>query len=176
MHVAPHPRKRAPSRTPCTCRHSGASHTWRCMVAECACQRFVVDWLAVYGIPAKTSADQPAFRPRERQSRPVAAGPLAPGPNVARAKGVQHGTPCPDCLRPMTTARDNRPTMATIDHIVPLSRGGQNVAENRRVVCKACNGAKADKLPSEYVPVRLLTRESPARDHAGVDGGVRSGS
>jgi 5-methylcytosine-specific restriction protein A len=30
----------------------------------------------------------------------------------------------------------------TLDHIVPLARGGTNESDNVRVLCRACNGAK----------------------------------
>lgn len=32
-----------------------------------------------------------------------------------------------------------------LDHIVPVSRGGENTIENTRILCKACNGKKSDK-------------------------------
>jgi 5-methylcytosine-specific restriction endonuclease McrA len=36
------------------------------------------------------------------------------------------------------------PKSFTIDHIVPLARGGQDVFENIQPSCRACNLAKAD--------------------------------
>ncbi len=38
----------------------------------------------------------------------------------------------------------------TIDHIVPLSRGGSNSPENLVAACKSCNSAKGAKLPHEW--------------------------
>jgi len=37
----------------------------------------------------------------------------------------------------------------TIDHIVPLSKGGKNSLDNLTLCCFKCNGEKADKLPSD---------------------------
>lgn len=37
-----------------------------------------------------------------------------------------------------------------IDHIVPVSRGGPNVAWNLQLVCSTCNQSKADKMPWEF--------------------------
>ena len=35
---------------------------------------------------------------------------------------------------------------ATMDHIVPLSRGGRSVKNNVAISCKPCNNAKKDQL------------------------------
>lgn len=32
-----------------------------------------------------------------------------------------------------------------LDHIVPISRGGENTIENTRILCKACNSKKSDR-------------------------------
>lgn len=37
----------------------------------------------------------------------------------------------------------------TIDHVIPISRGGKNVWENLVAACAKCNNHKADKLLSE---------------------------
>lgn len=39
---------------------------------------------------------------------------------------------------------------ATMDHILPVSRGGRSVAGNVVVACKPCNTAKKDQLTSEW--------------------------
>jgi hypothetical protein len=33
-----------------------------------------------------------------------------------------------------------------LDHIVPVSKGGQNILENLQVLCKRCNSSKKDKI------------------------------
>lgn len=38
------------------------------------------------------------------------------------------------------------PLLATIDHVVPLSRGGTNEASNLRLCCRGCNKKKSDCL------------------------------
>jgi 5-methylcytosine-specific restriction endonuclease McrA len=38
-----------------------------------------------------------------------------------------------------------------IDHIVPLSRGGNHVVENLTSACKSCNSSKGAKLLSEWI-------------------------
>jgi 5-methylcytosine-specific restriction endonuclease McrA len=37
----------------------------------------------------------------------------------------------------------------TIDHVIPVSRGGKTSFENCVAACKECNGKKGNKLPSE---------------------------
>lgn len=36
----------------------------------------------------------------------------------------------------------NHPHFPTVDHIVPLARGGEHSYENTRAACKSCNSAK----------------------------------
>lgn len=37
----------------------------------------------------------------------------------------------------------------TIDHVIPVSRGGKSTFENCVTACKDCNNKKSNKLPSE---------------------------
>jgi 5-methylcytosine-specific restriction endonuclease McrA len=39
------------------------------------------------------------------------------------------------------------PLRATVDHLLPVARGGTNAWANLRLACFSCNTAKADKLP-----------------------------
>ena len=39
----------------------------------------------------------------------------------------------------------------TIDHIIPLSRGGKHAKENVQLVCGSCNSSKGNKTHEEYV-------------------------
>ena len=49
----------------------------------------------------------------------------------------------------------------TIDHVVPVSRGGASTSwENQVVACRRCNGRKADRLPEE-VNLRLARQPRP---------------
>ncbi len=42
------------------------------------------------------------------------------------------------------------------DHIIPLSRGGADVASNVRWICSGCNRQKGDKTHEEYLIWRIL--------------------
>ena len=65
--------------------------------------------------------------------------------------GVLHrdGRRCGYCDRPA----------ATVDHILPRSRGGRNTWTNTVAACAACNQAKGDRTPAE-AGIRL--RVTPA--------------
>lgn len=37
---------------------------------------------------------------------------------------------------------------ASVDHIIPISRGGTNLDDNLTLTCRPCNMAKADRMPA----------------------------
>lgn len=45
----------------------------------------------------------------------------------------------------------------SIDHIIPLSRGGTNWPWNIALACPRCNFSKGPKLPDEFKPLREIT-------------------
>ena len=47
-------------------------------------------------------------------------------------------------------SRETPPKSLTMDHIVPLSRGGKSIRGNIVPACKACNNAKKHLLPMEW--------------------------
>jgi len=46
----------------------------------------------------------------------------------------------------------------TIDHVIPVSKGGKSSFENCVAACKKCNGKKGSKLPSE---ARMYLKTKP---------------
>lgn len=62
-------------------------------------------------------------------------------------------------LRQAVLARDEymcvycgrRSGRLTLDHVVPVSRGGSSVLENLVTACVACNSAKATRTPEEWL-------------------------
>jgi 5-methylcytosine-specific restriction endonuclease McrA len=61
---------------------------------------------------------------------------------------------CTYCGSPATRGND-----LTIDHIVPLTRGGTNRRENKTVACRRCNSRKRDAL-IEITP-KTTTEDPP---------------
>ena len=54
---------------------------------------------------------------------------------------------CPSCGKKMTLNNPNAyRSYMTIDHIVPVSRGGTNNIENLQAMCRTCNMRKSDKI------------------------------
>lgn len=70
-----------------------------------------------------------------------AAGPLRPE-TIAAVLAAAEGH-CEWCTRAAEL---------TLDHIVPVSRGGTNDRSNLAAACWDCNQSKGDRLPSEWVP------------------------
>ena len=68
---------------------------------------------------------------------------------------VMNGTPCGECGDPMrlhsslpfhVACRPITPALATsLDHVVPISKGGQHTKDNLVPACAYCNGSKNDR-------------------------------
>ena len=46
----------------------------------------------------------------------------------------------------------------TIDHIIPLAKGGKNTLDNLQMLCESCNTEKADSHP--YIVADILEKNS----------------
>jgi 5-methylcytosine-specific restriction endonuclease McrA len=53
---------------------------------------------------------------------------------------------CVKCKLKLQNNNPSRNDYGTIDHIVPLSRGGRDIIENMQLLCKVCNGNKGAKV------------------------------
>ena len=57
----------------------------------------------------------------------------------------------------------------TVDHIVPLSRGGQNTWQNTAAACTRCNTVKANRTPQEArMPLRYRPRVPSRAELSGL--------
>jgi len=98
--------------------------------------------------------------------------PFKHGGHVSLSKQnllIRDGHECQYCGRELSIHT------ATVDHIVPVSRGGRKVWSNVVAACKPCNGRKGNRTPAEahmlprtrpWVP----TRKVVLRQHAAVLG------
>lgn len=63
----------------------------------------------------------------------------------------------------------SKPGVLQRDHVVPRSRGGPDSATNIVMACHACNSAKSDQLPSEWLggrcPAAVLLIEAKVNAH-----------
>jgi 5-methylcytosine-specific restriction endonuclease McrA len=47
------------------------------------------------------------------------------------------------------------PTEVTLDHVIPLAKGGSHTADNLRVACSPCNKSKATKVFTQLSYVKF---------------------
>lgn len=78
----------------------------------------------------------------------------AAGKQARRASWLNHQlkqgrNKCEYCKGRVTRDPCHPDIFATVDHIIPLSKGGFDGPNNWAVCCNKCNQAKADKLPEE---------------------------
>lgn len=57
----------------------------------------------------------------------------------------EHGRYCDICGKKIRNFED-----LTLDHIIPLSKGGKNEIENCQLAHRACNSMKKDLMPDAY--------------------------
>lgn len=60
----------------------------------------------------------------------------------------EQGGKCFYCKKPV------RKENATLDHIIPLSRGGYNKRKNYVMACDSCNNEKGSMTKDEYIKFR----------------------
>lgn len=58
---------------------------------------------------------------------------------------------CRAAMKRWRPGQPRSPRDATIDHFVPLSRGGPDEADNLRACCRKCNTDKGNKMPDEFL-------------------------
>lgn len=72
----------------------------------------------------------------------------------------QHGR-CFYCNKPMKVVGGfNAPDQVTLDHILPLSRGGRHELNNIVLCCRHCNTSKGAKTPQEAFGLLPLAKDS----------------
>lgn len=90
-------------------------------------------------------------RAHERRAR-INGGAADKGITRSRLREI-HGDECVYCGVEMMfnpPSRKQPPTLATIEHLIPLSRGGSHTWENIALACRSCNYSKSSKTPEEF--------------------------
>lgn len=94
---------------------------------------------------------------RERRQR----NPQKANDACIRYKARKFNAPQVEIIdRSAIIARDNstcylcdkylEPKQITLDHVIPLARGGTHTADNLKVACRSCNSQKHKKTPDEF--------------------------
>ena len=60
-----------------------------------------------------------------------------------------HGR-CAICGMPLSLERSSNYNYATVDHIIPLDKGGRNEMSNYQATCKTCNEIKTNIMPEVF--------------------------
>lgn len=66
---------------------------------------------------------------------------------------LREATHCWHCGTEMTTSYPVTRSNKTIDHDVPLSRGGKHSIDNISILCLGCNSSKQDRTMSEFAKI-----------------------
>ncbi|MGO1946914.1 HNH endonuclease [Brachybacterium alimentarium] len=79
---------------------------------------------------------------------------------------------CTYCGRSVSKTPPREGLLATVDHILPRSRGGESSWLNLVCACKECNNRKADRTPAEAGMALCIAPYDPTRaGRGGVGGG-----
>lgn len=84
----------------------------------------------------------PALRPRRARPATLRRAARYIPVTVRRAVIARDGHVCGICGGTCTTPTDNGPRGLTLDHLIPVSRGGSGTLENLRVACRSCNSRR----------------------------------
>ncbi len=68
---------------------------------------------------------------------------------------LRDGFKCQYCLKNL------HPAIATIDHVIPRSKGGDSTWENLVTACPECNKKKGDKTPAEAGMILVAPPKKP---------------
>ncbi|MFZ9922668.1 MAG: HNH endonuclease [Candidatus Nanopelagicaceae bacterium] len=96
---------------------------------------------------------KPPLSERSRKAQRNMRERQAPGMNLyeiglLRKKWKDEGRSCTYCAGQFDT----------VDHIIPLTRGGDNMITNLTPACRSCNSSKSSKLLSEWKPDLYASR------------------
>ena len=89
---------------------------------------------------------------------------------IKRATMRDCGRRCVYCATPLA------PDTATLDHVLPVSRGGGHAPGNLVIACAACNQLKGDALPLEFFAAHPWAGANFMRYARAVHRGLKRGA
>ena len=98
--------------------------------------------------PSRISAEKVAKRKYDATRK-------AMPPGLADRLAAIQGWKCHYCRRPMRAAHSDWPDRATVDHRLPVSRGGTNHKANTVAACARCNTFKGSMTEREFARAAL---------------------
>lgn len=83
---------------------------------------------------------------------------------VRRSVWNRDGWECQHCGTTVATGEDyNKPSYPTIDHVIPLAKGGEHSMSNTMTLCRRCNTIKSDAIVASDVESKLIFKvDTPA--------------
>ena len=86
-------------------------------------------------------------KPKKKRNRPDHDGKDRTKMETYRKQAQMMGAPCHICGLPINyDLKPPNPWSFTMDHIIPISKGGPTTQENLAAAHRKCNRAKGDKL------------------------------
>jgi 5-methylcytosine-specific restriction endonuclease McrA len=116
------------------------------------CEQVGCQWMRAYGEPCSKSGTDFVYDTCKK-AKPKQAKGVKRLRIFKRDRGI-----CYLCLQPVTDYENE----ATLDHVIPRSRGGGNTMENLRLAHKVCNIWKDDSLLEDLDLEALRQHRKPA--------------
>jgi 5-methylcytosine-specific restriction endonuclease McrA len=96
----------------------------------------------------RRTAVRELHRKNNHKRRATVAGTASPGVTPSEWAAIKKAYELPDGSEACAYCR--KACRPTIDHVIPIARGGVDAAHNVVPACKACNCSKRDRLLSEW--------------------------
>lgn len=118
----------------------------------------------------EANADQVSERLLRRRALMV-SGNYDEGISAASLR-ARHGDMCAYCdgLMVFEKASVYLPLSATVEHVIPLARGGEHTWSNTILACRRCNSSKSDRLLEEWGGYAGNGKNGGATIHQAIEG------
>lgn len=99
-----------------------------------------------------TNAERRARAERNGEGNPTLGRKASKAQKWLRTTLIKkHSGKCVLCSESVVLKPSDHSRAATIDHIIPVSRGGADVIANMQLACLECNRKKGDMTMEEYL-------------------------